>query len=381
MEDAFMRKILVSAAAALLLLAACGDDGGGPDPADDPKGALTNALEAMNDYEGVTMTMSLDSDTDSLVAVSEGSLTDEQAQQILDSSLTITSKSAEDPADAQAEVVVNIAGNETAVEMKFVDSTLFARADVAGIMETFGQDTSQLDAFEQQASGRPGFEFVGPALDGEWIAMTGFEQAFQQFGATESAEPTEAQKKALESFTTALEDAADVESGDLEGPGDHIAASVQLREVYDSFTELAGQLGAAGTTPMPPASEVPDETLRIDTWVDDGRLTQVSLDFKQFGEFEGAEPIPEGTEKLALVLGLEEFTGDVTAPEDAAEVDLNQLMQGFLGAGGGVTETGGDTQSTDALCDQLEAQLKGQPQEVVDQFVAQYGQQCPDLGK
>lgn len=377
-----MRKIAISAIAAVLLLGACGDDGGGPDPADDPKGALTNALEAINEYDGITMEMSLDSDTGSLVALSEGSLTDDQAEQILDSSLTVTSKSAEDPADAQAEVAVNVAGNEGAVEMKFIDATLYARADVAGIMETFGQDTSRLDAFEQQAGSQPGFEFVGPALDGEWIAMKGFEQAFQQFGGTQATEPTEAQKKAIESFTAALQDAADVESGDLDGPGEHIVASVRLQEVYDSFTELAGQLGAAGATPLPPASEVPDESLRIDTWVEDGRLTQVLLDFKQFAQFEGAEPIPEGADKLALVLGLEEFTGDVEAPDGATEVDLTQVMQGFLGTGVGTgTAPGGDTQTGDALCDQLAAQLEGQPQEVVDEFVAQYGAQCPDLGQ
>jgi hypothetical protein len=379
-----MRRLLISAVAAVLVLGACGDDGG-PDPADDPKGALTSALDALNDYEGVTMTMNLDSDTGSLVALSEGSLTDAQAQQILDSSLTITSKQAEDPADAQAEVAVNIAGNETAVEMKMLDSTLYARADVAGIMETFGQDTAQLDAFEQQASGQPGFDFVGPALDGEWIALKGFDQAMQQFGGAQTTEPTEAQKQALESFTSALKDSAEVSSGDLEGPGEHVVATVHLREVYENFVDLANQFGAAGATPMPPASEVPDEDLRIDTWIDDGRLTQLSLDFTQFAQYDGAESIPEGADNLALVLGLEEFSGDVSAPEGATEVDLTQVMQGFLGAGVGTGTSPapdvGAAGGSDALCQELETQLKGQPQEVVDQFVDLYGAQCPDLGK
>jgi hypothetical protein len=375
-----MRKLLISAVAAALLLGACGGDDGGPDPADDPKGALTNAIEALNDYEGVTMTMSVDSDTDSLVALSEGSLSDDQAQQILDSGLTITSKSAEDPADAQAEIAVDIAGTDGAVEMKFVDNTLYARADVADIMDTFGQDSSQLDAFEQQASGQPGFEFVGPALHGEWIAMKGFEQAFQQFGGAQASEPTEAQKKAIETFTAALQDSANVETGDLEGPGENIVATVPLRDVYDNFVDLAGELGASATTPMPPASEVPNEDLRIDTWVEDGRLTQVALDFKQFANYEGADPIPEGADKFALILGLEEFTGDVQAPDDATQVDLSQVMQSFLGTGLGTnTAPGGTTGTSDELCNELEAQLQGQPQDVVDQFKDLYGAQCPDL--
>jgi hypothetical protein len=377
-----MRKLLISAIAAALLLGACGGDDGGPDPADDPKGALTNAVEALNDYEGVTMTMSVDSDTDSLVALSEGSLSDDQAQQILDSGLTITSKSAEDPADAQAEIAVDIAGNDGAVEMKFVDNTFYARADVSGIMETLGQDSSQLDAWEQQASSQPGFDFVGPALHGEWIAMKGFEQAFQQFGGAQASEPTEAQKKAIETFTAALQDSANVETGDLEGPGQNIVATVPLRDVYDNFVDLAGELGASATTPMPPASEVPNEDLRIDTWVEDGRLTQVALDFKQFANYEGADPIPEGADKFALILGLEEFTGDVQAPEDATEVDLSQVMQSFLGTGVGTnTAPGSTTGTSDELCNELKAQLQGQPQDVVDQFKDLYGAQCPDLFK
>ena len=376
-----MRKIFLLAVAGALFLGACGGDGGGPDPADDPKGALTNAIDELNNYEGVTMTMNLDSDTGSLVALSEGSLTDEQAQQILDSGVTITSKSADDPADAQAEIAVDIAGNDSAVELKFVDNTLYARADVTEIMDTFGQDTAQINALEQQASGQPGFEFVGPALHGEWIAMKGFDQALQQFGGAQTSEPTEAQKKAIEAFTAALKDSAKVETGDLDGPGQNIVATVPLRDVYDDFVQLAGELGAGGTTPMPDAGEIPDENLRIDTWVEDGRLTQVALDFKQFAQYEGADPIPEGADKLALVLGLDEFTGDVQPPDEATEVDLSQLMQGFLSGVGTNTAPGGTTQTSDELCNELEAQLQGQPQDVVDQFKDLYGQQCPDLFK
>jgi hypothetical protein len=372
-----MRKILISAVAAILLLGACGDEG--PDPADDPKGALTGALEALNDYEGVTMTLRLDSDTGSLVALSEGSLTDEQAQQIIDSSLTITSKQAEDPADAQAEITANIAGNETAFEMKVVDAVLYARADVAGIMETFGQDPSQLDQFEQQAAGQPGFEFVEQALNGEWIALKGFEEAMEQFGG-QSAQPTEAQQQALETFTNALKESVKVEAGDAEGPGDHVIATVPLKEVYDSVVELQSQLGTTGTTPLPPASDLPDEELRVDAWIDGGRVTQFGLDFKQFAEWEGAEEIPEGADRLSLLLELEEFTGDVEAPEGATEVDLNQIMQSILGTTGGLDTGAGGTDTAD-LCAQIEAQLEGQPQEVVDQMVDLYGAQCPGLGE
>jgi hypothetical protein len=371
-----MRKLLISAAAATFLIAtACG---GGTDPAEDPRGALTDAVENLGNYEGVDMTMSIVSTPESLTALPDSGLTEEQAQQILDSSLTIRSKSGD---QAEAEVVVNVAGNDTAVEMKFVDTTLYARADVAGIMETFGQDASQLEQFRTQAGSQPGFEFVGPALDGEWIAVRGFEQAMQQFGGGQAAaEPTAAQKEAIAGFTKAIRDSAEVASGDKEGPGTHLVATVNLRELFDDLSSLAEELGA-GAAGLPPESEVPDENFALDTWVDGDRLTQIQLDFTQFGDFEGGDPLPAGVEEFALQVTFDEFTASVEPPEGATEVDLGPLMQNFMGAGLGQGETTGGAAAPTNVCKEYERQLKGQPQKVVDQFVDLYGEQCPNLEK
>jgi hypothetical protein len=380
MEDLLMRKILISAIASILLLGACGEDG--PDPGEDPKGALTNALDSLGEYEGVRLTMSIDSDTTSLVALSEGDLTEEQAQQIIDSSITFASKQAEDPADAQAEITANIAGNETAFEMKVVDQNLYVRADAAGIMETFGQDPSALEDFQSQAAGQPGFEFVEPALNGEWIAFTGFQEAIEQFGgaAGTPTEPTEAQQEAIAAFTDSLKDSISVEAGDLDGPGDHVVATVQVRDLFDRLSALTEQLGTVGAQPLPDVSEVPDEELRIDTWIDGGRLTQIALDFKQFSEWEGAEDIPEGVENFRFVLGFEEFTDDVEAPEDVTEVDLSTIMQSILGAGGtgGITAPATPDVGGDAFCDAIVDEAAGQPPEVVDQLIELYPQ-CTEL--
>jgi hypothetical protein len=376
-----MRKLLILAVTAALLIGACGGD----DASENPQGSLTDAVEALGDYEGFTLSMSIDSTAESLAALSEGAVTDEQAQQILDSSFTISSLSADDPADAQFEMAVNIAGEDNSVEMKFLENTLYLRADVAGIMETFGQDPAQLDAFVAQAGGQPGFEFVEPAINGEWIAMTGFDQLLQQAGSSQN-QLTDAQRQAIEGFTTALEDSSDIEPGDKEGPGDNLVATIQLRELYQSLMDLQANLGAAAGE-MPPVDEVPDEEVSIDTWVDDGRLTQIQLDLTQFRDFPDAQ-FPEGVDELALTVGLEEFTGGVEAPDGATEVDINQIMQGLMGGlgglGGGTSPPGtggGGGGGGDELCDQLEQQLQGQPQEVVDQFVQIYGQQCPGLGE
>ena len=175
-----MRKLLILAVAAVLFAGACG----GEDATENPQGSINDAVEALSDYEGITITLSIDSTSDDLVALSEGSLTAEQAQQILDSSFTASSTNTEDPQEAEAEFSVDIAGQADSLEVKFVDGTLYLRADVAGIMDTFGADSSQLDAFRQQAGSQPGFEFVEPALNGEWIALTGFNQLLEQAGSS-----------------------------------------------------------------------------------------------------------------------------------------------------------------------------------------------------
>jgi hypothetical protein len=262
--------------------------------------------------------------------------------------------------------------------MKVVDLVLYARADVASIMETFNQDPAQLDSFEQQASGQPGFEWVSSALDGEWIALKGFDQLAEQMGGGAATQPTEAQKQAIEGFTKSLRESSQVTAGDKEGPGTHLEVTVPLQEFYESYLELANQFAAAQTAQLPPASEVPDEDLRVDAWVDDDRLTQIELDVTQFADYEGAEDFPEGVDDLALQVTLEEFTGSVEPPDDAVDVDLSQIMQGIVGAG---TETSPQAvPGGDAFCKELEKQIEGQPQEVVDQLVDQFGAQCPDLG-
>ena len=370
-----IRKLFLAALAASLLLAACGGSDG-PDPADDPEGSLEAALDSISEYEGVTVGLSVASDTASLTALSEGALTEDNAQRILDSSISFSSLNAENPEDAEAEMSVNIAGSEDAVEMKVLGTDLYLRADVQGLMEMFGADPAQLGALEQQVAGQPGFEFVEPAIAGEWIVIKGLDQLQEQFGGGEATEPTEAQREAITKFAEALKDNSSVETGDKEGPGDHLIASVQLRPLVEDLQSIASDLGAGESVPT---GDVPDEEIDVDAWVEDGRLSQIELDLTQFKDFPDAE-FPEGVDQLAIRLTLDEFTGGVEAPADAVEVDINTLLQGFMGSMGGSSGTGGGgTGGAGDICAQLEQQLQGQSQDVIDQFEQIYGQDCPEV--
>jgi hypothetical protein len=62
---------------------------------------------------------------------------------------------------------------------------------------------------------------------------------------------------------------------------------------------------------------------------------------------------------------------------------MQSMFGGLGGAFGGDagSGSGGQAPAPADLCAELEKQLKGQPDEVVQQFVDLYGQDCPDLGK
>ncbi len=354
-----MRRILAFLLISVLALGACNSSGG--DAAEDPKGALTDAVGALEDTEGIHMTFTVESTPESLAAASEGDLAEEDAQKILDSSLSVTSKSADKPEDAQAEFIVDIAGR--LVEMRALNNTFYVRADVRDLVEEFGGDTAEIDAFVGQAP--PGFEFAGPLAEGEWIAVEGAQQFSEQMGAP--SPDAELQKKFAEDLQKAVEENAEVTSEGSDDQGDHVRATIKVKPLYESLVQTFGSLNVPGAA-LPDSSQVPDEEVVIDFWLQDGFLSQVQLDVTQFRDWEGSE-MPEGVEELAINIDLEESTEEIEAPEAAASVDFQQLFQGFLGGMAPQTET--ETAPTDDVC----SQLKGAPPEVLEEFA----EECPEL--
>jgi hypothetical protein len=367
-----MRKLLATIAAATLLLAACGGDGGGGGGGGNPEETLKEAVANLSEG-GRTLTLSLNSDAESLVTLSEGDLSEEDAAKILDSSLTISSNGADEPAEAQFAMAANIAGS-TDVEVRLVDGTLYLRVDLDSLLDLAGPGakaaaSSQIQAFVQQAKAQ-GLDWVEPGVNGEWLAFTGMLDLLEQFGGA-AASPSTEQQAVIDKFAAALTDSATVTSEGDEDPGEHLVATVQFKDLYDNFLELAQSLGQGMPTDLPPESEIPEGELNLDLWVADGQLTQVELDFLQLAKL-GDEEIPDGVDTLGLRVVLEEFEADVEAPDGATEVDLTQLLQTFMGGLGGATGgTGTDSSSTEAFCEQL----KTQPKSVQKQFAAQ----CPNL--
>lgn len=378
-----MRKWFVWLVVPALLLGACSKEGG-PSAEEDPTGALVAAFEETGKAEAQTITVSIQSTPESLVAASEGSLTPEVAETILGSSLTFSGTTSDDPANQSARVALSIPGTD-GFELMVVGTDLYVRADVRGIAELAGQDPAMIDQFLQtpQAQQAP---FLEAAANGEFIKIEGADELAAGAGAggLDPGALTEQQAKLVEQFGQAIQEDATVTSEGSDDVGEHLVASIPLQSLYQTFTEFAGDLGA----PIPPGSfapesEIPEGDVSMDIWISDGRIAQFEFDIVELGqEFGGEGEVPAGVEQFAIRVALTPEAEEVTPPEDAVTVTGEELFGLFLGGfggdlGGGETG-GGESPGTDDLtggnldCSIYEGlppeSFDGLPQETLDQL-------------
>jgi hypothetical protein len=366
-----MKKLLSMVAVLALLGTACGGSGG-PDPAEDPKGALVSAFDGLKTGDQtITFTVATTPEALNALASENGGagMAAEDAQKILDSSLTISSEG--EGEDAKAQILANIAGNDGAVEIRVLGGDFYIRADVAGLMEQFGADTSQLDTVAQGAEAQ-GLTFVRPAINGEWLAIKGLQDQLSQL--TGGQTPTMDQQQFVTKLTDTIQSKATVTSEGDDDQGTHLVVKLPIRDIY---TEFVGQLQALGGAiptgaELPDPSEVPDEDVSVDVWVDGDSLSQIELDFLQFAEIAG-ETVPDGVDQFAFRITFEDFSGDTSVPEGAVEVDPSVLFQGLLGGMSGGVAPGGAVPGSDTGFDC--SQLEGAPQDVKDQFA----DLCPNV--
>lgn len=313
--------------AAALFAGAC-SGGGEEEAAENPEQAFSDALDALSEYEGVTIELSVEGDAASLAAQD---MSEEEAEKLLDSSLTLSTKG-ETADEAQAEIVVNVAGNEDAVELRVVEQSLYARFEVRDLVEEFGGNAAEIDATVQQATAQ-GFDFAQPLVDGEWIGVENIDQIAEQITGQPlpTPDPEEAEAVAGQ-LARIFEQNASVTSEGTDDVGAHLVVSVPLRDTLrESLDALQGLSGApAGALPSDALQEVPDASIPVDAWIADGRLVQIEFDVVKIGEALD-EPPPEGVEDMAVRATLDEFTEDVEAPADFTAINLQEILQTFFG--------------------------------------------------
>lgn len=360
-----------AAAAAAMLLAGCSST---PDPSEDPRALLDDAISDVMGWEGLTATVRLDFDPDQLAELDD-SMTDDDvraANVLASSSVTVHTHpgaDADDPADNVFGMAFTIGDLDDAVAFRAIDETFYIRADVAGLADTFDAPEGQL---EQAHAMLDELDVDGDAvLGGQWVQLDGVKQLMSM------AEGMSAEQGAGDIDMSALADAATSSLTDLYsdtdvtyvGEGDaghHLRVTATGEQTVDAFepaleayadlvAEQAGALGGPASTPdadtlldelrsSPDYDEFAASTLPVDVWVADGTITQVGFDLAALVELNpdladggDADELAD-LDRMAIVAEVADFDGDLQAPAAPTVIDLfavfGKAMSGGLGGPG-----------------------------------------------
>jgi hypothetical protein len=344
-----LNRLLAGGSIAALLggVAACGLQ------SVEPRIQLRDALRAFTDQASGALRLSVPSSEDDvrafLAAADEATGGEDVSADVLSTLLSSSvvvgfdeGKDAGDPADDGGRFVVEI-GDLDAAELRTTGETVYARADVDGLVHEFPDlaadvesARAELDAAEAGAADLPA-ALLAPAhalLEGEWVSLDTaalLAEVEELTGTATAEEDAELQSDLEELAGKALQDAVvgverKEEDDDL---GDHLVVKVNLRTGYATVRDGLPGIIPAGEDPatleeLPPVDEVPDRDVAVSVWVDDGELTRAELDAAQFLD----EPAGH------LVLRADALDAEpVTAPSDSVPVDVGALFEGAMAAG------------------------------------------------
>jgi hypothetical protein len=305
-----------------------------------PPLAVREAARSTFDQGRVTFTVTLNgSDSDIAALFGEGeamSAEDRKALDVLrDSRLTLSIDQGENKDSTEDDNMafdLTLGGIDHAVELRVVDGTFYARADVAGFMDLFEAPPGALEEGLAAAS-EAGFGFLREAAAGRWLStdlepLNSFAQGLQE--GSESQMPgfgADAAKKLMEAVSEAWGSDVQVERLDSDQTGDRYRLSIPLRRLFERLLPaFSGLPGFPVDEAIPPAGAVPDKTVAADVWVRDGKVVR--------GEFDLAQLADHGTGPVALRIDVSPRPDPITAPSGAVKVDLLELFGRFAGLGG-----------------------------------------------
>jgi hypothetical protein len=357
-----MRRVIFLLLAGALIATACG--GSSHDTSSgDGEGSLIAALLKLQSSPS-TMTVTLRSDVASLQALAAGDGGDSfggtDLNTVLDSSITVSRSGAADGADASSQTSLKIGDLNDAIETRTVNKKLYVRADIPGLVSTFGKNGTDLQALVAEAEAHH-LDFVRPAVQGKWLYLKGVDKLGKTLGGTTGAKlPSDEKKKQLtDEFEQRLLSSLTVKTVGQDSAGTHMEASIPARQAYAALQQLildAGKSLPPGAA-MPSPDSIPNKPITVDVWVRDGKLTQIELDLKRLMAL-GEKPVPQGVHQLAVRIAISDFSGTIEAPAGAVPVDLPALVQNYMGEltkGGFASSSSGSNSSPALACSTLKS--------------------------
>ncbi len=299
-----------------------------------PQVAVRNAASSTFENHQGRFTLSLVGEEADLAALLQPPEDERRFLDVLRNSKIVVAVDGGDEAtldDDRFALTLDIGDLDEAVELRLVDKTMYLRGDIAGLARLFEAPPGALADLVTGAQ-QAGFGFVADAVAGKWLSLDlapledmAKGAAGQQGGEVPNLGAAQFDKL-LEAVSTTFGEDVNVQRLGQEDAGQHYRLTVPLRRVYERLVPVLGSLfSMPGMETLPPATEVPDRTVSLDVWTEDGRINRAELDLGQF-----APTPPAG--RVALRVDLDKLDGDIKAPGDAVEVNVMQIF-GQLMAG------------------------------------------------
>lgn len=305
-----------AAAAAALVLTACGGSGGSDSS---PKGELTAGISGLSDSSVLTTTLRLDTTSTELQAFARasGSTLDAGAADAITSARIVLENKRQDGHSAFA--LTGLADDDALIELRVVNDTIYLHGDLKGILELVHKRKLYANLRAETAQ-MP--SFVQAAIDGKWVSLNAGALAGLAGGGASSSSAAKGPKLLADLKDIVDRDVTVIRSGS-DSRGDHLVLSGDLAKIaQDLKTSISTSMpGGAVLSQRLPAGQVEHRTVKVDAWVDDGALTELSIDLVQFAD---KGDVPAGS-SLPLVLSFDRSGDDITAPSGAVPVDLTQL--------------------------------------------------------
>jgi hypothetical protein len=186
-----------------------------------------------------------------------------------------------------------------------------------------------------------GFDFVGDAVDGKWVAadlapiqsiLKGMEESGNVPGL--DSLDTGQFKKFMDAMGKAWSSDVDVKRVGKDDAGDHFELTASARKVYASLQPVISDLGIPADE-MPTVNEVPDEDYQLDIWVKDKKIERAEFDLRQL------TPETEDVGPVALRIDLSSRPDGITIPKGVKSVNILELFGKFMSGIGGESPFGG----------------------------------------
>ncbi|MFG3551145.1 hypothetical protein [Streptomyces sp. NPDC047725] len=303
---------------------------------------LDRAFDKLGKEKTISFELDLDTDAKTLKTLDAQSdpepgeeIPDEAAELISGAKVSVTVESKKAIEESGEDDLVGMAMKISSpdgdlVEYRLIGDYVYIRSDVETLGKAMGSPMPPVEDLPPDAGA------LKDALEGKWVKFSAKKmedlaaQAEEEGGDAPAPEPSldaKTQKKLMKALRGVVTREVELKTSGGEDGTEHVTATAPFRTL---ITELLGEIRPLAKD-LPPGMELPtdkdlkdapDTDVTADFTLKNGELTEVDVDLAKLAE-------NADVKKLGLTLRISDGTRP-TAPAVATELDLGELMGGFL---------------------------------------------------